>query len=142
MASEPRALPYPPRLNAVTRPFYEALAQGRLVTTRCRRCGHLTFPPKGVCPRCWGQDVQFEEIAPTGVLRSFTEVCAAPAPFAADAPYLLGIVDLDAGVRCAARVLGRFEEHVCDERVQLCPQPATPAPLFAFRRAPEDPHDA
>jgi uncharacterized OB-fold protein len=78
--------------------------------------------------------VAFEEIAPTGVLHSFTEIHAAPARFASQAPYLLGIVDLDAGVRCAARVLGRFEEHVCDERVELCPQPATPVPLFAFRR--------
>jgi uncharacterized protein len=125
---------YPPRMTAVTRPFYEALADGRLVTTRCRECGQLTFPPKGTCPHCWSQQVAFEEIAPTGVLRSFTEVWAAPAPFAGDVPYLLGIVDLDAGVRCAARVSGRFEDHECDERVQLAPQPATPAPLLAFRR--------
>ena len=71
------------------------------------------------------------------MLRSFTEVWATPAPFAADAPYLLGIVDLDAGPRCAARVLGRFEEHACDERVELSAQPATPVPMFAFRRAAE-----
>jgi uncharacterized OB-fold protein len=134
---DPPALPYPPRLTAVTRPFYDALAEGRLVTTRCRSCGHLTFPPKGICPHCWRDDVEFEQIAPTGTLRSFTEIHAAPAPFAQQAPYLLGIVDLDAGVRCAARVLGRFEEHVCDERVELCPQPATPVPLFAFRRRAE-----
>lgn len=131
----PPPLPYPPRLTAVTRPFLEALAEGRLRTTRCRACGHLTFPPKGVCPRCWAEKVDFEDIAPTGVLRSFTEVWAAPAPFAAQAPYLLGIVDLDAGVRCAARIVGRFEEHTCDERVELSPQPATPFPLFAFRHA-------
>jgi hypothetical protein len=135
--SEPPQLPYAPRLTAVTRPFYAALAEGRLVTTRCRACGHLTFPPKGVCPRCWGEEVTFEELAPTGVLRSFTEVWAAPAPFAPHAPYLLGIVDLDAGPRCAARVLGRFEEHVCDERMELSPQPAAPVPLFAFRRVAE-----
>lgn len=133
--SEPPPLAYPPRLTAVTRPFFDALAEGRLVTTRCRHCAHLTFPPKGICPRCWSEDVGFEEIPPTGVLRSFTEVWAAPAPFAPEAPYLLGIVDLDAGVRCAARVSGRFEEHVCDERVELHPQPATPAPLLSFRRA-------
>jgi uncharacterized OB-fold protein len=132
------ALPYPPRLTAVTRPFYKALADGRLLSTRCRNCRHLTFPPKGICPRCWRHAVEFEELAPTGVLRSFTEIHAAPARFAAQAPYLLGIVDLDAGVRCAARVLGRFEEHACDERVELCPQPATPVPLFAFRRIDDD----
>jgi uncharacterized OB-fold protein len=137
--TDPPALPYPPRLTAVTRPFYDALADNRLVTTRCRSCRHLTFPPKGICPRCWRDDVEFEEIAPTGVLRSFTEIHAAPGPFAQQAPYLLGIVDLDAGVRCAGRVLGRFEDHACDERVELCPQPATPVPLFAFRRIDGDP---
>lgn len=132
---DPHALAYPPRLTAVTRPFFDALAEHRLVTTRCRRCAYLTFPPKGVCPRCWSEEVAFEEIPPTGVLRSFTEVWAAPARFADEAPYVLGIVDLDAAVRCAARVSGRFENHVCDERVELDPQPATPVPLLAFRRA-------
>jgi uncharacterized protein len=132
--SEPALLPYAPRLTAVTRPFYDALAEGRLVTTRCRGCGHLTFPPQGVCPRCWADEVEFEEIAAGGVLRSFTEVWTAPAPFADQVPYLIGIVDLDAGPRCAARVLGRFEDHACDERVELSPQPAVPVPLFAFRR--------
>ena len=132
---EPPPLPYPPRLTPVTRPFYEALADGRLLTTRCRRCAGLTFPPKAICPHCWSEELDLEQIAPTGVLRSFTEVWAAPAPFAGDVPYVLGIVDLDAGVRCAARVTGRFEEHVCDERVELRPQPASPVPLFVFERA-------
>jgi hypothetical protein len=134
MPADSAPVPYPPRLTAVTSPFYAALDEGRLVTTRCRGCGHLTFPPKGICPRCWSDQVRFEEVVPAGVLRSFTEICAAPAPFAPEAPYLLGIVDLDAGARCAARVLGRFEEHACDERVELCPKPPRPF-LFAFRRA-------
>jgi uncharacterized OB-fold protein len=135
--SDARVLGYAPRLTTVTRPFYDALAEGRLVVTRCRTCAHLTFPPKGICPRCWSDEVEFEEIPSTGVLRSFTEVWAAPAPFAAEAPYVLGIVDLDAGVRCAARLEGRFEDHICDERVELRPQPAVPVPMFAFGRTQE-----
>lgn len=128
-------LAHPPRVTAFTRPFFDALREGRLATTRCRPGGHLTFPPKFVCPRCWSRDVEWFDLAGTGMLRTFTEVWAAPTPFAAEVPYLLGLVDLDEGVRLLARVDGGFDDHVLDERVEVVVRDGRPVPLFAFRRA-------
>lgn len=129
------ALPYPPRMTAVTRPFFDALRDERLATTRCRPGGHLTFPPKFVCPRCWSREVEWVDLAGTGLLRSLTEVWAAPTPFQHEAPYLLGIVDLDEGIRLLTRVAGCFDDHKHDEPVELVVREAQPVPLFAFRRS-------
>jgi uncharacterized protein len=134
MAAGKDALAYPPRVTAFTRPFYDALAEGRLTTTRCRDCGRMTFPPKFACPHCWSREVGWESLAGTGTLRTFTEVWAAPGAFAAETPYLLGIVDLDEGLRCVARIDGSYDDHVPDERVEMVVRHAEPVPLFAFRR--------
>ena len=37
-------------------PFYENLKQGRFTTTKCKDCGHVAFPPRGViCPACYSE---------------------------------------------------------------------------------------
>lgn len=71
----------------------------------------------------------------TGLLRSFTEVWAAPRPFAAGTPYVLGLVDLDEGIRCASRVEATFDELRPDVPVSFVPIPAIPEYLFAFTPA-------
>jgi uncharacterized OB-fold protein len=136
--SEPPELAYPPRVTPATRSFWEALERGRLVTTRCRACGHLTFPPKILCPGCWGRDLEWVELSGRGRLASFTEVWAAPGPFRPEAPYVLGLVDLDEGVRLLTRVRGRFEELAVGLRVELAVRRARPVSLFEFRPAVEE----
>jgi uncharacterized protein len=125
-------LAYPPRITSFTRPYFEALARGILLTTRCVDCAELTFPPKVVCPYCWSREITWAELAGTGYLRSFTEVHAAPTMFVADVPYVLGLVDLDEGLRCMARIDGDFDHLSCDQRVGLTTHPAQPAPLLSF----------
>lgn len=126
-------LAYPPRMTEFTQRFWDALRDGRFETTRCTACGHMTFPPKPICPECWKRDtLEWVELKGTGVLRSFTEVCAAPAIFADEAPYVLAIVDLDENVRCVSRILADFDELTPDMRVRVQPRPAEPAYLFDF----------
>lgn len=126
-------LPYPPRVTDFTRPFWTALDEGRLTTTRCRDCGHITFPPKVLCPDCWGRELEWTALSGEGVLRSYTEVWAAPSYFKAEVPYLLGIVDLDEGVRLLSRVRGEWDELSIDIRVELVIRRAEPVSLFEFR---------
>ena len=93
--SQPDVLPYPPRMTDFTAPFWSALGQGRLTTTRCTSCGFLTFPPKIVCPECWCREVEYVTLSGRGRLASFTEICVPPAAFRHEAPYVIGIVDLE-----------------------------------------------
>jgi len=98
--------PYPPRQSEFTRRFWEGLGQGLFQTTRCTDCGRWSFPPKPFCPHCWSRAVQWATLAPTGVIYSGTTIHAAPQLFRSEAPFQVCIVDLDAGVRLATRLLG------------------------------------
>ena len=53
----PGARPWPPRVSAFTKPFWDALAEGRLITTKGKTSGRMTFPPKPFCPYDWGREV-------------------------------------------------------------------------------------
>lgn len=132
MSETPQTLAYPPRVTEFTQPFWDGLAAGHLSSTRCTACQHMTFPPKPVCPECWGRDVVWERLSGKGSLYSFTEVSAAPATFADEAPYVLCLVDLDEGVRCLSRVLASWEELEPDQRVRMVVRQAEPVALFDF----------
>jgi uncharacterized OB-fold protein len=100
---------YPPRVTAFTAAFWEALADGRVITTRCARCQEATFPPKPICPHCLHDQVSWIDVAPNGRLYSWTRVHAGPAVFEEELPYAVGVVDLDAGLRLALRLHGAPE---------------------------------
>jgi uncharacterized protein len=125
-------LAYPPRVTEFTRPFWDALEEGVMRTTRCDECGHMTFPPKPLCPNCWTKRVSWVDLAGRGVLYTYTEVSAAPATFADEAPYVLGLVDLDEGVRCLSRVLAPWVELRPGLRVRLSVRQTQPVRLFDF----------
>ena len=103
--SMPGRRAYPPRRSVFTQVFWDGLAEGRWQTTRCEDCGRQTFPPKPVCPHCWSAQVRWAPLDARGTLYSWTRVHAAPAVFTAEAPYAVGIVDLDCGIRLACRLV-------------------------------------
>ena len=127
----PGPRPWPPRVSAFTRPFWDALAEGRLTTTRGRTSGRLTFPPKPFCPYDWGE-VEWVDLSGRARLYSQTVIHAAPAVFAREAPIHNGIVDLDEGVRVAARILG---DAALDAAMECVVLRYADGPLFAFRAA-------
>lgn len=77
--------------------FADHLREGRLVGSRCLRCGERSFPPRADCASCLGREFELVAIDGLGKLRSFTTVASASGGFESQAPYILGIVDLDEG---------------------------------------------
>lgn len=127
---------YPPRISEFTQTFWDALGQGRWTTTCCKSCNRQTFPPKPVCPHCWSPDVEWTELNPRGVLYSWTRIHAAPAVFAAEAPYATGIVDLDSGIRLACRLIDSADtEWRPGMRIEMVVLRYQDGPLFAARPA-------
>lgn len=129
-----RSRAYPPRVSAFTRPFWEGLAEGRWQTTGCASCDKLTFPPKPVCPHCWSDQMTWRAMPSAGTLYSWTRIHAAPSVFVAEAPYVVGIVDLDGGLRIAARLIERdgVPPRV-GERVEVVTLKYVDGPLFGAR---------
>jgi uncharacterized protein len=122
---------YPPRVTEFTTPFWRSLIEGDFRTTRCRSCRRLSFPPKPICPHCWGDDVAWETLPSDGKLYSWTRIHAGPAIFEADLPYEVGIVDLDAGIRMACPLHGASVLWRCDMRVELLTLSFLDGPFFA-----------
>jgi uncharacterized OB-fold protein len=132
----PRARSYPPRVSAFTQPFWEGLAQGRWQTTSCEDCGRLTFPPKPVCPHCWGERMVWKALPSRGTLYAWTRIHSAPKVFTDEAPYAVGIVDLDlqGGLRIAARLLEDPRKPLaCGMGVEVVVLGYEDGPLFAAR---------
>jgi uncharacterized OB-fold protein len=84
--------------------FADHLREGRLMASRCRACGRLSFPPRADCEACLAGEFEWVEISGRGRLHTFTRIHAAPRGFEAYAPYTLGLLDLEDGGRALAWV--------------------------------------
>jgi len=129
----PGARPVAPRISAFTRPFWEALGQGRLISTCCAQCETLGFPPRNLCRACWSRELSWVDLAPQGTLYSFTRVHVAPGAFRSDTPYAIGIVDLQAGPRLMCRMIGEIGVQHLDHPVQMVVLDYEDGPLFGAR---------
>ena len=83
----------------------------RLTGKRCRECGRISFPPKGICPSC-GKGDSFDDVALTGrgKVYTFSTIAAGSAPpeFAEQerttGPYPIAIVELEEGPRVTGQL--------------------------------------
>jgi uncharacterized OB-fold protein len=73
--------------------FYEYLAAGRLVTTACRPCRRLDWPPRGFCPECGSDRYDWVDLPQEGILHAFTvQETGVPAGF--EKPLIFGIIKI------------------------------------------------
>ncbi|MFH1136994.1 MAG: Zn-ribbon domain-containing OB-fold protein [Pseudomonadota bacterium] len=80
-------------------------APGRLLGSRCRTCDAISFPRRGICPRCLEREALEETtLSSRGVLYSFAVNRQAPEGFVA--PYVSGKVDLPEKVRVFSIITG------------------------------------
>lgn len=92
-AGEYRTLPVPDRDSA---PYWAALAAGRLLIQRCRRCRRWTWPVRPICSGCHGDDMAWEQAAGTGEIYSWVVTHQAYAPDLAElVPYVVALVRID-----------------------------------------------
>ena len=89
-----------PEIDELTRPFWEAARNHRLVVQRCRRCQACWFPPLPRCPECHGAEVDWQPVSGKGTVYSTTDVTHSVHRVTDDwVPYRICLVDLDEGPR-------------------------------------------
>ncbi len=91
--------------------FNRFLNEKKLMASRCPQCDALYLPPRAICPRCHGDQLEWVETAGKGKLAAFTSIYVGPTTMIAEGfdrnnPYVTGIVELDEGVKISARILG------------------------------------
>ena len=89
-----------PQVTELSRPYWEAAAEGRLVLQTCAACGKVRHYPRLLCDDCYSDAVVWAPASNRGKVHSWTVAHYAYHPaFAAELPYTLVTVDLDEGVR-------------------------------------------
>ncbi len=104
MTASPRPEPL---VDATTRPFFEAAAQGELRLQCCAQCAAFRFPPTRLCHLCGSGDSEWQQTSGKGVVWSFCVFHRAYfEAFESAVPYAVVLVELDEGVRVYANLLG------------------------------------
>jgi uncharacterized OB-fold protein len=86
-----------------SKPYWDALTDGRLVLQSCGACGKVRHYPRPLCDACYSFDVRWIEAKGCGTIHSWTVTHHAFNPgFKAELPYVLVTVDLTEGVRMQA----------------------------------------
>jgi uncharacterized OB-fold protein len=94
--------------------FTDYLQKGKLMGTKCKKCGELYFPPRADCLKCMNDTFEWVEYSGKGTLNSFTTIHAAPKGFEDIAPYTLGVVDLEEGGRLIAWI-----KDIPDDKIRI-----------------------
>ena len=95
-----------------THQFWDALKEGKFVTTKCSACGNVSFPPQSDCPKCMGGDFTWVDLGREATLLTFTHVLITPASFVENDPYVIAIGELRDGLKVLAWLEGTQPEKV------------------------------
>lgn len=110
-----------PEPNADSRAYWNAARERRLLIRSCKACGTKHFMPRNGCPQCWSEDLEWVESSGHAIVYTFSIVRRAPLPeFAANAPYVVAMVDLDEGPRMYTNIVGASALEVAiGDRVEV-----------------------
>jgi hypothetical protein len=98
--------------DQAARPFWDAVADGRLLLQRCDRCLAVIWYPRGFCPRCGGTATSWTEASGRGTVYSYTVARKSFGAFASAAPYVIAYIELAEGPRILSNVVGTRPEDV------------------------------
>ncbi|MGW4050645.1 Zn-ribbon domain-containing OB-fold protein [Streptomyces sp. NPDC004779] len=100
-----------PDIDAFTRAYWDAAAEGRLLIRRCRACARPHHYPREFCPHCWSEDVVWEPATGRATLYTWSVVHRNDLPpFDARVPYVAAVVDLAEGPRMMTEVVDVLED--------------------------------
>ncbi|CAN5829701.1 OB-fold domain-containing protein [soil metagenome] len=95
-----------PAASPLTRPFWDAAREERLLIQHCRSCTRWVFYPRQRCPHCWADELEWREASGRARIVSFTVVQRAGHPaFADDVPYVVALIDLEEGPRMLTNIV-------------------------------------
>jgi len=91
--------------------YEQFLNEGKIMGSKCKKCGAMALPPRPICVSCFSSDMEWMQFKGTGKLAAFTSIVVAPPYMAKEGfdrnnPYVVGVVELDEGVKTVARIIG------------------------------------
>jgi len=102
-----------PRIDAVSRGFWDNAREKRLTVQRCDDCADLHFPGSPVCPKCLSEKQSWVPVSGRGTLLSWVRFHRAYWDgFRADLPYLVALVGLEEGPMLMTNIVGASPEDL------------------------------
>jgi uncharacterized OB-fold protein len=96
-----RPLPHP---DHVSKHYWEAAADGKVLYQECPACGHRQFYPRAMCTAC-AAEPEWREASGRGTVHTFTIIRQNWAmPFKDELPYVVAMVELDEGVKMMTNI--------------------------------------
>jgi uncharacterized OB-fold protein len=98
---------FEPPASELTRPFWDATREHRLLVQWCAACEEPIWFPREVCVHCLGNALVWRESRGSGSVYAFLVEHRPNMPGVfGDAPYVVALVELDEGVRLMTNVVG------------------------------------
>jgi uncharacterized OB-fold protein len=72
VVSQQTPLPPKPVADRDTQPFWDAVAEHRLVVQRCNECGRWIWQPRPICPTCHASDPAWTDVSGDARVVSWT----------------------------------------------------------------------
>ena len=122
-----------PTRTALTAPFWDATAEGRLVMQRCSTCGEYVWTPQMACRSCLTETLEWTPISGRGEIYTFV-VLHRPATPAFTAPYAIVVVEMEEGPRILSDMVDvdPADVHI-GMPVEVAFEPAGDVGLYHFR---------
>ena len=76
-------------------PFFDNLKAGRFTSTKCKKCGHVAYPPRVVCPECYSDELEYTDLPKEGKVITLAEQVRG-VPLGFDSPLIHAWIDLGA----------------------------------------------
>jgi len=100
--------------------FFKNLREGRLTTTKCKKCNELLWPPRIVCPNCHSDELEWVDLGNEGELYAFTEMrLGAPLGFVQDVPFCIGVIKIGKLLISARIDNAKYEDLKIGDKVRL-----------------------
>jgi uncharacterized OB-fold protein len=97
---------------SVAKYWREVPQRYRFEAKKCKKCNHVSFPPRLICPECGSRSFEDYILKDTGKVLTFTTIEVAPSQFSDLVPYSIGVVELDDGVRITAQIADSQKENI------------------------------
>lgn len=94
--------------------FVGYLEQGKVMGTKCKKCGIHYFPPRADCCQSLGSDMEWFEVKGTGKLLSYSTLTFAPTGFTQDLPYTIAVLDYG-----DFKVFGRIDKAIPEKELSV-----------------------
>jgi len=90
----------------LTEPFWDSAEKGQLSTQHCKECDTHVFYPRGRCPTCWEDTLDWVAVSGKARLKSYSEVWKpGNEGWIPAAPYIVGLVELAEGPTMLSTIL-------------------------------------